>query len=161
MCQLYIKLYNFKELALDRLFRYSFMFYKYLATMDTFRSFHLLSLLILVFTFSASAFALNMPRLEPYREQCSMNPKQYLQYPTLNISKHTITTKNWTTSTIGLIATPLLNKDMWSTIGIGVEQMQGHQYLRTLVQNFPWMRNFQILDFSVIMPPGLRLSKYT
>lgn len=63
MCQLYIKLYNFKELALDRLFRYSFMFYKYLATMDTFRSFHLLSLLILVFTFSASAFALNMPRL--------------------------------------------------------------------------------------------------
>lgn len=63
MCHLYIKLYNFKELALDRLFRYSFMFYKYLATMDTFRSFHLLSLLILVFTFSASAFALNMPRL--------------------------------------------------------------------------------------------------
>ena len=60
MCQLCVKIHNFKELALDRLFRYSFMFYKYLATMDTLRSFHLL---ILVFTFSASAFAFNMPRL--------------------------------------------------------------------------------------------------
>jgi lysosomal Pro-X carboxypeptidase len=70
MCANYIQPCKFKE-ALDITFS-NIVYLKYLA-MDSLKSFPLLSLIFLVFTFSASAF--NMPRLGTQRRRTQHEPQ--------------------------------------------------------------------------------------